>query len=107
MILHSFFFSGEGENPVEPLFLQWVRVPRGKQLARVGLGVCSGRDTNRKGPRGGRMVVTMATVSGTGVHIVIGAVGGGRGKGQREPPPAPAYAATPKTTTRCVGGPKS
>lgn len=53
------------------------------------------------------MVVTMATVSGTGVHVVIGAVqGGGQGKGQREPPPAPAYAPTPKPHHQAGGGPK-
>lgn len=38
----SFFFSREGENPVQPLFLQWVRVPQGKHLAWVGLGAAVG-----------------------------------------------------------------
>ena len=44
-------------------------------------------DTNRKGPGEGRMAGTMATVSGTGVHV--GAVIGGREMGQPEPLPAP------------------
>lgn len=51
------------------------------------------------------MAGTMATVSGTGVHVR--AVVGGRGKGQLEPLPALADTATPKPTTRRGGGAKS
>lgn len=42
MTPRSFFFSEEGENPVQPFFQQWVRVPQGKHLARVGLGAAVG-----------------------------------------------------------------
>ena len=89
--LHPSSFSQE-EKPSSALFLHRVHSPR-EAPGAGGVTPQGSRDTNRKGPREGRMEGTMASVSGTGVHS-------GHGEGQG----AGAAPCTQEPTSRCVWG---
>ena len=84
--LHPSSFSQE-EKPSSALFLHRVHSPR-EAPGAGGVTPQGSRDTNRKGPRGGRMEGTMASVSGTGVHS-------GHGEGQGAGAALPSHAQGP------------